>query len=135
MFPSVGPSAVVLLFNLKNDQRFDRIESYLDNNGIRLRRVEANEFHKPIGTLLGLKGFAARADSPCLPFSEEMLLMCGFDQRMLQDFLSFFHREGLRSVGLKAMLTPTNAAWSACELYLHLSAERSQFEAVSKKEE
>lgn len=130
MIQAVKP--YVLLFNMTQDTRSKKIEDFLHSKGVIVRYVLPREFAQPIGALLQLPGFSAADAAHGLPFSDEMLLMSGFDQALLQDFLGFFSREGIRRVALKAMLTPSNASWSAYELHRHLSAEHAQLARLRK---
>lgn len=129
MFPTY-PKPQVLLFNIIVDERGKKLENYLRASGVAVRHVLPSEFGHPIGYLLSLPGFEDPHGMACLPFSEEMMLMSGFDRQRLDALLAFFSREELRRIELKAMLTPTNASWNAAELYRHLSAERRQFSAL-----
>ena len=126
------PSPAVLLFNLPQDPRRARIEAYLLGRGVRVVPVKADRFHWPIGALLGLPGYDAPQTKSFPTFSDEMLVMSGFDQAMLQGFLDFFSREKLPRIALKAMLTPYNAAWDANELHRHLSAEHEKLGQLRK---
>ena len=129
---SAMPKPEVLLFNIQRDDRCEAIERYLTGHGVTVRHIPPADFGQPIGFLLGLPGYQAAESRSFFTFSDEMLLMRGFDQAMLNDFLSFFSREKVRRIALKAMLTPSNAAWSAAELHRHLSAEQQKFAAMKK---
>ena len=122
----------VLLFNIAQNERCAKIEMYLKRQGIRFLHVPPEDFGRQLGSLLSLPGFEARASAAVLPFSEEILVMSGFDQRLLQSFLNFFSSEGIKRVALKAMLTPTNASWTAAELHRNLRAEHEQFQKLKK---
>ena len=90
-----------------------------------VRTVQAAELNETLGYLFSLPGYEKRGSLDCLTRSvPEMLVMHGFDQAMLDDFLRFFRAEDVRRVELKAVLTPTNASWTAAELSRHLQAER-----------
>ena len=121
----------VLLFHFAPDERTIHIIRYLTVNGIRVKNVSAAEESETIGFLFSLPGYESSGKrSLSAAVREEMLVMMGFDQSMLEDFLRFFREKGIRRVELKAMLTPTNAAWSGGELYRHMTLER---EALRKR--
>lgn len=122
----------VLFFNIAQDSRCAKMEAFLSGRGVLVRHVAASEFGLPLGALLSLPGFSLVPGASAVPFYEEMLLMSGFDDQLLQEFLAFFTLEGVRRVALKAMLTPTNASWNASELHRHLSAEHAQFQKMKK---
>lgn len=125
MIPAIPNAPQVLLFGFWPEERTMRIIRYLTTQGVRVRTVPSEEYHESLGYLFGLPDYEHRP-APTLPvtLAEEMLVMQGFGQQMLDDFLRFFKREQLRRVELKAVLTPTNAAWSAAELCRHMTLER-----------
>lgn len=125
---------LVLLFQFRPEERTMRIIRYLTEQGVSVRTVQPKEYHETLGYLCSLPGFEARR-APALPVSlpEEMLVIQGFDQTMLDGFLRFFRREQLRRVELKAVLTPTNAGWSAAELCRHMQLEREAMQKRVKK--
>jgi aminoglycoside phosphotransferase (APT) family kinase protein len=115
----------VLLFSFRPEERTMRIIRYLTAQDVSVRTVQAAELGETLGYLFSLPGYEKRS---ALAFGTasvpEMLVMHGFDQAMLDAFLRFFREEGVRRVELKAVLTPTNAFWTAAELSRHLAAER-----------
>ena len=119
----VQPQA--LLFSFLPEERTMRIIRYLSAQGVSVRTVQAAELNETLGYLFSLPGYEKRSSPAFLTQSvPEMLVMHGFDQARLDAFLRFFREEGVRRVELKAVLTPTNAAWTAAELSRHLAAER-----------
>ena len=52
-----------------------------------------------------------------------MLMMANFPAGMMNTFLGLFRRMGIAPVALKAMLTPTNAAWDSEKLHEELAGE------------
>ena len=126
------PRPSVLLFNFREDARTASIRSYLESGCVAVIRVEPKDFGTPIGALLSSHVVADKNASFSASFSEEMLVMSGFTQERLQAFLDFFREVKIARVGLKAMLTPTNAAWNAFELRRHLKAEQKRFESGKK---
>ena len=121
----------VLLFSFRPEERTMRMIRYLTAQGVSVRTVQANELGESLGFLFSLPGYDKRNTSVMTPQKiPEMLVMHGFDQAMLDEFLRFFRMENIRRVELKAILTPTNAAWTAAELSRHLTAER---DAIQKR--
>ncbi|MFR8977298.1 MAG: DUF3783 domain-containing protein [Christensenellales bacterium] len=56
-------------------------------------------------------------------FEDEMLVMANFPAEMMNAFLGLFRRMGIAPVALKAMLTPTNAAWDSEKLHAEIAGE------------
>ena len=128
------PKPSVLLYNMASDARTAAIEAYLSGSGVTVIHVKATDFNRPIASLFSLPGFK-QDGKPVYrpPFSEEMLVMAGFSQKRLSDFLRFFREKQLRRVALKAMLTPSNATWSGAELLWHLKQEQAQFDKAVRR--
>lgn len=116
----------VLMYNFREDERTRQISRYLNIAGISYKTVPVTDYLHPLGYLFGLPGFSP---SPQFNlggnFSEEMLVMHNFSQEQQTDFLSFFHREGLTPVALKAVLTPVTQHWSSLRLHDELSKEHA----------
>ncbi|MBR6376707.1 MAG: DUF3783 domain-containing protein [Oscillospiraceae bacterium] len=120
------PQPTVLLYEIRDPVRLARLRRYLEGGGIRVLTVEPHQLRQPIGALLGLPGFAEAPDPLPAALEEEMLVMFALRQGMLEGILGFFRRAGPPSVGLKAVVTPTNIHWSSLELYEALRQEREQ---------
>lgn len=120
----------VLLYNLKQDIRTQKLRQYLTASGAEFRTVTAAEYLHPLGFLFGLPGFER---NPLFNlggnFSEEMMVLHNFSSEQLDSLLAFFRESRLPSVSLKAVLTPINQHWSSLALYQELVRER---EAMKK---
>lgn len=88
--------------------------------GFGYRVVDPADFGRPIGDLLGLSN--SGANHPDASIGEEMLYLADLGG-MLDIFLMQLRKRKL-SVALKAIKTDTNVAFTSCELYRELSAER-----------
>ena len=87
--------------------------------GIRVQAVDPADFGQPIGALAGA------ADVPAAPLPGEMLVMAHFRPGMLEGMLQGFRAAHIPPVALKAMLTDTNAAWTAPALYAEIAKEHA----------
>ncbi len=125
------PCPKVLLFGFRPEERTMHIIRWLTQTGVAVRSVSPSEQAESLGFLFSLPGYAA-SGKPAFsaPVSEELLIMHGFDGALLDSFLRFFREEQLQRVEMKAVLTPTNAGWTAAELLAHLRLER---EAMQKR--
>ncbi len=63
---------------------------------------------------------------------EEMVFLCGFDMHMLNRFLAVVKRGKLKSIGMKAMLTPSNRSWSGRHLLQEIAAEHLYMKQFNK---
>ena len=128
---------VLLCYNL-NEDKARGVRMAATRLKIRVRRVEAQEYALPLAVLCGLESAAqeaAQMDTVTEPaegtaaFADEMLVMALFPPGMMELFLQTMRRMGVTSIALKAVLTPTNAAWSSAWLRDELSREREAIRA------
>ena len=112
---------VLLCYNMSGE-KMQKIRLAAMRLRIRIRPVEKNEYAQTIAALCGLeeKNDAAYAGAG---FEDEMLVMANFPAGMMNTFLGLFRRMGIAPVALKAMLTPTNAAWDSEKLHEEIAGE------------
>lgn len=109
----------LLLFNIAPQKRA-ALQVIALRCGCRLQAVPTERHGATLAQILsGEEGAAA----PEEPFTEELLVLAGVNQRQLDTVLSELRRRKAH-IPLKAVLTPTNAAWTPGELYAELCAER-----------
>ena len=102
---------------------------------IRFKSVGQEDYHQPLGALLGIEGVELKeAKNDNAPMAEEMLLLHGFGADKLQKFLTALQRVGVGRIDLKAMLTETNSTWSGLDLYDELCQERDYFKQKKAEE-
>ncbi len=91
--------------------------------GILLKPVAPDDERQPIGALCGV---SEPIESPAevAPLSREMIVFCHMDNAQVNRFLTTARQLRLAPIELKAILTPTNAAWTAPQLQAELTAER-----------
>ena len=116
----------VLLFNV-NEIKAALIASVCGGMGIRVVKIYKEQYGQKVGAL---------ACMPILPlteepyhgeaFEQEMMVMCFLERNVLDSFLDAYHSAGIPPIDLKAMLTPSNATWSAAQLYKELEKEHQQ---------
>lgn len=99
---------------------------------IRAVSVRPEQYLLPLGVLTGLtQGSGQNWAGGELP--GEMLLFVNFDQRLLDAFLQGFRRDGIPSVALKAVLTPTNLNWTSLQLFEELCREHAVMAAKQRQ--
>ena len=112
----------LLPFNL-NENRLSRLRFLCMKLGLAVRPVPAEDFCQPISALCGLSAPAEAA--PAEAFPEEMLIFCHMDNAQVNRFLQTARQMRFAPVALKAVLTPTNAAWTPVQLCAELKDERA----------
>lgn len=95
--------------------------------GAAVRTAEKRTHSMPLNSILGGEPIPAGL-SPAGAFDGEMLVIAGFSQAELELFLQQLRVQKI-PVALKAVLTETNADWSAAALYAQLCAERDALAA------
>ena len=113
--------ALVLLYNINEDAKRQKIGLAAWKLGIEARVVAPAEYAQPIGLLLGLPGFSP-VEEAAEPFSAEMLLMHGLSSAQFSAFLDALRRSRA-AVALKAVATEHNVAWSSAALCRELQRE------------
>lgn len=112
---------VLLCYNLEGE-RLSRIGFAAMRLKIRIKPVKKEEYALPVGALCG-ESVEPDAGNAGGDFDGEMLVMAHFPAGMLQALLGGMRRMGVAPVALKAMLTPTNAAWDSARLHAEIASE------------
>ena len=121
-----GPT--LLTYNL-NPEAEARLRAICQKQGLVYRAVQPDECAIPLGALVGIPCSAAK-DAPQGGFSDLMLVMCNLLNPQLDAFLLEMRECGVPPIPLKAVLTPSNVAWSSLTLRDELAREH---EAVQRK--
>lgn len=117
------PRPTILAFNL-TDARLSKLRFLCMKLGLLVKVVPQEDFTQPIAALAGL---AERNENPeaAEPFVEEMIVFCHMSNVQLNGFLKTAKQQRIPPFPLKAILTPTNASWTACALCAELKEERA----------
>lgn len=118
----------ILTFNL-NENRLTKLRFICFKLGILVKPIPPERFDHHIATLIGLS--EPETEPGRDTFSDEMLLFHNLSDYQLNTFLATCKQQRFAPVALKAVVTPTNVAWTAAELYVELWQER---QAVLKGE-
>ena len=112
---------VLLCYNLSGE-KMQKIRLAAMRLKIRVRPVKKDEYAQTVAALCGLE---EETDAAYVGagFEDEMLVMANFPAGMMNAFLGLFRRMGIAPVALKAMLTPTNAAWDSEKLHAEIADE------------
>ena len=105
--------------------------------GIRIRNIAPDQVLKTVGYLAGIDGFRPeeegageqeeRGELPEIPV--EMLVLKQFSDRRLEELLMNLRKAGVPKIGLKAVLTEHNSAWTFFRLYEELKEEHQAMTA------
>ena len=120
----------ILAFNL-NAPALDALGKICADLGLRMKAVPKEGFLMPLGGMIGMP--VRSVSSPSAEnFDEPMLVMCGLNEAKLNGFLQALRRSSVPAIPLKAVLTPTNAAWNALTLHEELRREHEQMLRMRK---
>ena len=122
--------AQVLLYNITDDAKRQKIGLAAWKLGIAARSVKPEEYSQPLGWLLGLEGFSP-AEGEAELFSQEMLVMHGLSSQQFSGFLDALRRNRV-PVALKAVATEHNVAWSSATLCRELQQEHEAMKDAGK---
>ena len=112
----------ILTFNL-SEARLSKLRFLCMKLGIAVKAIPAECCGQPISALCGLSEPADA--SPAEAFSEEMLVFCHMDNAQVNRLLQTARQMRFAPVAFKAILTPTNAAWTPAQLCDELKQERA----------
>lgn len=117
------PDPVILFYSPTSVPYLPKLRQLCALQGIRLRIMEAADLDRTLSALVqGLRPSEPPKAGEALP--EPLLVFCHFTDKGLDRALLSLRR--MEAFCLKAVLTPTNAAWTLRALYKELCSERSQ---------
>ena len=119
---------MILAFNLSADG-MEALRGVCGALGLRAKAVPRESFSMPLGGMVGLQVTGA-VNAVTQGFDDPMLVMCGLDEHTLDTFLRVMRYSAVPPIPLKAILTPTNAAWSALTLHEELCREHEQMQRM-----
>lgn len=120
-------NASVLLYNLEKTEKGRKVKFILIRMGIHIRNITKEEYLQPIGALAGMSNIEMNKDVyEGDGFHEEMLVMKGFTESLLNQLLTSLRKEKVEKIDLKAVITPTNQTWNTLQLYEELKKEHAQ---------
>lgn len=124
--------AQILLFNIPGE-KLKRIRPLAFKLGIVCREIAPEDFSKTLVALCGrADGAEAGVADDALTVGGEMLVMDSLSAAQFHALLDGLRRERA-AVALKAVVTESNARWSAGRLYRELSAEHEAMEKLKGK--
>ena len=125
-------NGMVLFYNL-DGEKGRSIRMLCLRLGLKIKNIEKEQYLEPIGALAGIPGFECTGEVCTEAFEDEMLLMKGFTNQMLNQFLTGFQKMKIEKVSLKAMITETNCTWNSLELHEELQKEHAAMLEAMKK--
>lgn len=105
------------------EERQGKLRMLCMRTGLLLKMVPEADYAQPVGALCGLQERVAAAEAQGT-VEEELLVFCHMDNGTVSRFLQLARQQRIPPFALKAVLTPTNAAWTLPQLYEELRQER-----------
>lgn len=117
----------ILIFNINDKVRFGNMIRALLPLGIRIRKINKNEYLQPIGYLAGAKDLQpVEEEYRGEELEDEMMLMIVPGNSYIDKILLAFRKAKISSVSYKAILTETNKHWNALQLFEELKKEHEK---------
>lgn len=135
----------ICLYNVDMEQKKGRrLRSALDALPFAWEVLPEKSYFESVGKAAGLPDFSAGEENEIdslngevgsrKVYRNEFMLICGLDKSELDMLLDVMHRNNV-SIGLKAVLTDTNAKWKMCDLIEELIKEREVMKRYKKSSE
>lgn len=116
---------MAFLYNFKDPERARKVKNVLLCMKARAKVVPEEQFSQPVGVVAGLLDATVAEPEDTSDFTEEMLVIHRFSSKRIDDLLVRLRKAGVGNIPYKAVLTDTNANWSAVKLYRELQAEHA----------
>ena len=114
----------ILLFNPPEKEQLLKIEMALFPLRVRLRRVQPEDYHQPLGVLAGMKDMqSAEGSYSGEELPDTLFVFCAFTDNRLEQVLTALRRCGAGPFPYKAVLTPTNCKWTAPDCFEEIRKE------------
>ena len=121
------PAPTILFYTPTPQPYAPKLLSFCAVQGFKLRVLENSDLERTLRFLAqGMRAEGPLPEGEALP--EPLLVFCHLSQGQLDRALKGLRKHQIAC--LKAVLTPTNAAWSLRELYGELVKERAQMGGV-----
>ena len=128
-------NGAVYFYNL-NSAKGRQIRMLCLSLGLKIRVVEKEQYGESIGALAGIAGYTLSGQIyEGEDFEDEMLVLKGFSESMLDAFLHSFRKKKIQPVALKAILTEANCGWNSIELHDELVKEHVSLNGMAETKE
>lgn len=117
---------MILLYEIDKLPGWPALQTAMAMKQETYRLVQPNEYHLTLGQLAA--GEKPGPGLPSAPLTKPMMIFCDMDRDELTRFLALNRQLGGPQVALKAMLTPTNRAWTTKQLFKELEEEHAYFQ-------
>lgn len=117
----------VLLFHIQDRTRLHALKKIAMLMKIRVKVVDKKDYLQPVGYLAGIKELEAQhMVYEGEELEEEMMVMAGFTNNQIDEWISSMRKAKLAKINYKAILTPMNITWTSLQLYKELKQEHEQ---------
>ena len=139
---------VLLLYRFRDTEIGRQLRAVAARMGIMCKVVEEEQTEETLGALLKLPGFASGSGSgksgaseqdnasvqndtadrqePKPELTRQVMIMHGFTNQRLGEFLQNMRKAGMPVIPLKAIVTPQNVNWTFRTLYEELEKEHEE---------
>ena len=121
----------LLLYNIEESKKFN-IEKLCKRMKIEVRNIKEVEYGFTLGYLCGLEK-QQEEQKAIGNIDKEMMIISGFSDTLLDEFLKEYRDAGIAQISIKAVLTKHNQKWTSTELFKELSKEHEYFIQKNKE--
>ena len=119
--------ASVMLFNFIDKSRAQTIGRALLPLGIRITKINKEDYNQPLGYLAGVKEIeSVEGKYEGEELQGEMMVLVGITGKMVDQVLLALRKSGIGRINHKAVLTLTNQYWNTIQLYEELVREHQE---------
>ena len=111
----------ILVYEMLDEGRKKKLRQIGKGLQVQVRHIRPGHYGVPLQQILQLPQDQWKIEAARQPLDAEMVVFCGLTDSLLERFLYELRRMG--TVEYKAVLTPTNAAWTGAALFAELEQE------------
>lgn len=111
----------ILVYEMLDEGRKKKLRQIGKGLQVQVRHIRPEHYGVPLQQILQLPQDQWKIEAARQPLDAEMVVFCGLTDSLLERFLYELRRMG--TVEYKAVLTPTNAAWTGAALFAELEQE------------
>lgn len=115
---------IVLIYEWEREKE-RQFRRFCEIKDIKVKSISPDLYSETMGVLAEISGIRKNGKQDLGgKLGEEMMVFAGIDSEKIGHFLDTCYMAGIRSVQLKAVITPYNIFWNSRQLYQELKRER-----------
>ena len=114
-----------IYIHISDADKMSALESICKTLKIEIHSLKGTDLNRTVAAICGVSAGknGSHKQAPALYAIPELLLFYGIDDSTLDSFLEAYNATGLKSIRMKAVVTPVNLNWTLYELTEQLAKE------------